>query len=256
MTLISRAVYGLPSTIDPDASCLAVGDVVIDPAGVELPAIVCGPNGAHVLRTFGGAAPALPVAAAAGEVPVSVGPGSVYAASPAATVVDQALGALYGAVAGEVGVGDGAGAAVPTSAVISAFLATTTQAAARTAIGAGTAVPGPDVIAVTVVAMGPGTGQTFLDAEVRNGLGVLLPGALVLCAWASTVGGGPTLTVGVPVSTSPLGTNLGGVYFARTNAAGLVKWVFNFGSGSVITVSLSTQTTAPGLTDVAPFTAP
>ena len=76
----------------------------------------------------------LPVAGGAGEVPISTGAGTTYAASPFSTEVGTAVGGFIGAVSGQAFIGNGAGNATTTSADVSGFLAAANAAAARTAL--------------------------------------------------------------------------------------------------------------------------
>ena len=83
----------------------------------------------------GGGGAGLPSATGAGEVPISTGAGTTYAASPFSTEVGTAVGGFIGAVSGQAFIGNGAGNATTTSADVSGFLAAANAAAARTAIG-------------------------------------------------------------------------------------------------------------------------
>ena len=89
----------------------------------------------------GGGGAGLPAATGAGEVPISTGAGTTYAASPFADEVGIALASQIGSVSGKALIGDGAGDAITTSADVSSFLAAANAAAARTAIGAGQGPP-------------------------------------------------------------------------------------------------------------------
>ena len=89
----------------------------------------------------GGGGAGLPVASGAGEVPVSTGAGTTYAASPISIEVSGVLAGLVGGVLGEAIIGDGAGSVQQTSADVSGFLAAADAAAARSAIGAGQGPP-------------------------------------------------------------------------------------------------------------------
>jgi hypothetical protein len=76
------------------------------------------------------------VAGGAGEVPVSTGAGTTYAASPASTVVLASLDAVLGGdPAGSAIISDGGGATTVTSADVSALLAAADAAAALGALG-------------------------------------------------------------------------------------------------------------------------
>jgi hypothetical protein len=83
----------------------------------------------------GGGGAGLPVAGGAGEVPVSTGAGTTYAASPISTEVGGVLAAFLGGTAGQTVIGDGAGNVDTTSADVSALLASADAAAARAALG-------------------------------------------------------------------------------------------------------------------------
>jgi hypothetical protein len=82
----------------------------------------------------GGGGAGLPVAGGAGEVPISTGAGTTYAASPISTEVSGVLAGFLGAVSGQTVIGDGAGDVSTTSADVSAVLAASTAAAARSAL--------------------------------------------------------------------------------------------------------------------------
>jgi len=82
----------------------------------------------------GGGGAGLPVAGGAGEVPVSTGAGTTYAASPISTEVSGVLAGFLGATLGQTVIGDGAGDLATTSADVSALLAASTAAAARSAL--------------------------------------------------------------------------------------------------------------------------
>jgi len=82
----------------------------------------------------GGGGAGLPAATGAGEVPISTGAGTTYAASPFSTEVGTAVGGFIGAVSGQAFIGNGAGIATTTSADVSSFLAAANAAAARTAL--------------------------------------------------------------------------------------------------------------------------
>jgi hypothetical protein len=83
----------------------------------------------------GGGGAGLPVAAGAGEVPVSTGAGTTYAASPISTEVSTVIAGFLGAVSGRTVIGDGAGSLLTTSADVSGFLAAADADAARAALG-------------------------------------------------------------------------------------------------------------------------
>ena len=110
----------------------------------------------------GGGGAGLPVAAGAGEVPISTGAGTTYAASPFSTEVGTAVGGFIGAVSGRSFIGDGGGGVALTSADVSGFLAAADAAAARAAIGLTSSAP----VAPTCVSrwLLDGTGSTITDS--------------------------------------------------------------------------------------------
>ena len=77
----------------------------------------------------------LPVASGAGEVPLSTGAGTAYAAANFLDEVGVAIASGIGSTLGQALIGDGAGDITVTSADVSALLAAATAAAARTALG-------------------------------------------------------------------------------------------------------------------------
>lgn len=83
----------------------------------------------------GGGGAGLPAATGAGEVPVSTGAGTTYAASPISDEIGGVLAAFLGGVLGQTVIGDGAGDVTMTSADVSALLAASNAAAARSALG-------------------------------------------------------------------------------------------------------------------------
>lgn len=82
----------------------------------------------------GGGGAGLPVATGAGEVPVSAGAGTTYAASPISTEVSTVLAGFLGAVSGQTVIGDGAGDLDTTSAPVSGLLAASTAPGMRSAL--------------------------------------------------------------------------------------------------------------------------
>lgn len=78
---------------------------------------------------YGG--PGLPVAGGAGEVPLSTGAGTAYVAANFGDEVTTAIAGGIGATLGQTVIGDGAGGIIPTSADVSALLASATAAAMR-----------------------------------------------------------------------------------------------------------------------------
>ena len=109
---------------------------------------------------YGG--PGLPVAGGAGEVPISTGAGTTYAASPFSTEVGTAVGGFIGGTAGQTFIGDGGGGVATTSADVSGFLVAADAAAARAAIGLASSTP----VAPTCVSrwLLDGTGSTITDS--------------------------------------------------------------------------------------------
>lgn len=93
----------------------------------------------------------LPVAAGAGEVPVSTGAGTTYAASPFSDEMGSVLATFLGAVSGQTVIGDGAGDVGTTSADVSALLAAADAAAARSALGVSYAVTASKTTTYTAV---------------------------------------------------------------------------------------------------------
>ena len=77
----------------------------------------------------------LPVASGAGEVPLSTGAGTAYAAAIFVDEVGVAIASGIGSTLGQALIGDGAGDITLTSADVSALLAAATAAAARSALG-------------------------------------------------------------------------------------------------------------------------
>jgi len=85
----------------------------------------------------GGGGASLPTATAAGEVPLSTGAGTTYAAANFGDEVsDVIVAAIGGEPAGTAIISDGAGDIGPTSAAVSALLAATDAAGMRAALGA------------------------------------------------------------------------------------------------------------------------
>jgi hypothetical protein len=82
----------------------------------------------------GGGGAGLPVAGGAGEVPVSTGAGTTYAASPISTEVSGVLAGFLGATLGQTVIGDGAGDVSTTTADVSALLASADAPAMRSAL--------------------------------------------------------------------------------------------------------------------------
>ncbi len=132
----------------------------------------------------GGGGAGLPSATGAGEVPISTGAGTTYAASPFSTEVGTAVGGFIGGVLGQTFIGDGAGSVSTTSADVSGFLAAANASAARTAIGvAGTTLghlwerPAPDSVAL---------GSTFIssdDLTEQVSSGVVVSPATIPSGW-------------------------------------------------------------------------
>ncbi len=81
---------------------------------------------------YGG--PGLPAATGAGEVPVSTGAGTTYAASPISDEIGVVLAAFLGGTAGQTVIGDGAGDVTMTSADVSALLASADAPGMRSAL--------------------------------------------------------------------------------------------------------------------------
>ncbi len=82
----------------------------------------------------GGSGAGLPVAGGAGEVPVSTGAGTTYAASPISTEVSGVLAGFLGATLGQTVIGDGAGDVSTTTADVSALLAASNAPGMRSAL--------------------------------------------------------------------------------------------------------------------------
>ena len=118
------------------------------------------PNGGGALVVPGGGGASLPTASAAGQVPVSDGAGSAYTATSAGDVVDAAIASVVGAVAGQAIVGDGLGGVTETSADVSAMLAASDAAAARTALGVAASASTPLFEA--------GNGWTIIASQVSG----------------------------------------------------------------------------------------
>ena len=76
----------------------------------------------------------LPVASGAGEVPLSTGAGTAYAAANFGDEVSAIITDAIGGTAGQALIGDGAGDVIQTSADVSALLAAATAAGMRTAL--------------------------------------------------------------------------------------------------------------------------
>jgi hypothetical protein len=91
-------------------------------------------GGVVIIGGNGGGA-GLPAATGAGEVPVSTGAGTTYAASPISDEIGGVLAQFLGGTAGQTVIGDGAGDVTMTSADVSALLASADAAAARSALG-------------------------------------------------------------------------------------------------------------------------
>ena len=83
----------------------------------------------------GGGGAGLPAATGSGEVPISTGAGTTYAASPFSTEVGTAVGGFIGGTLGQAFIGSGSGGVSLTSADVSGFLAAANAAAARAALG-------------------------------------------------------------------------------------------------------------------------
>jgi hypothetical protein len=82
----------------------------------------------------GGGGAGLPVAAGAGEVPLSTGAGTTYAAANFGDEVGAAIAAGIGSTLGQAIIGDGAGDIAPTSADVSGFLAASDTAGMLSAL--------------------------------------------------------------------------------------------------------------------------
>jgi hypothetical protein len=129
-------------------------------------------GGVVIIGGNGGGA-GLPAATGAGEVPVSTGAGTTYAASPISDEIGGVLAAFLGGTAGQTVIGDGAGDVTMTSADVSALLAASNAPGMRSALcdrtisipgltatnGTGTAVP----VAGTLSYANGQTGLVYAD---------------------------------------------------------------------------------------------
>ena len=124
----------------------------------------------YIINGSGQGGSSLPTATDAGQVPLSSGAGTTYTAADFGATMGAAMGGLVGSVAGKTVIGDGAGGVATTSADVSAMLAASSAAAARTALGAqGT------LISTAYVLGGAVTDYTLDAAYAPAGLGALAP---------------------------------------------------------------------------------
>ena len=118
---------------------------------------------------------------------------------------------------------------------------------ARTVIPLGGAGSGSDLLNVTVVAGAPASGLTTINALVKTSAGVIIPNALLVIAFTSTVGVAPTIGTGVAIGLPSYGAgNITGFLYVRTNIAGILVCDFSTGSGAVLAVNISSVTASPG----------
>ena len=139
----------------------------------------------------GGGGAGLPVAAGAGEVPLSTGAGTTYVATDFGAQTQTVIAGAIGGVDGQTFIGDGAGGVDFTSADVSGFLAAADAAAARAAIGvAGTTLghlwerPAPDSVAL---------GATFIssdDLSEQVSSGVVVSPATITSGWMQRIPSG------------------------------------------------------------------
>jgi hypothetical protein len=92
-----------------------------------------------------------PVATGAGEVLISTGAGTTYAASPISDEIGGVLAAFLGGTAGQTVIGDGAGDVTMTSAPVSAVLAASDAPGMRSALGVSYAVTASKTTTYTAV---------------------------------------------------------------------------------------------------------
>jgi hypothetical protein len=177
----------------------------------------------------GGGGAGLPVASGAGEVPLSTGAGTTYAAANLGDEVNAVLvSALGSEPAGTAIVGDGAGGIIPTSADVSAVLAAADAAAARAALGVGGTLapiwqrPAPASVAATT----PFINSADLAEQVSSGL-VVSPG-VAASGWMQRLptglGAGRASLSGAPASVYADTLNLSAYTIDNVTLAALFTW--------------------------------
>lgn len=174
----------------------------------------------------GGGGAGLPVAAGAGEVPLSTGAGTTYVATDFGAQTQTVIAGAIGGVDGQTFIGDGAGGVDFTSADVSGFLAAADAAAARAAIGVASTTlghlwerPAPASVAL---------GSTFIssdDLSEQVSSGVVVSPATITSGWMqkipSGVGAGRAGLVGRAYVNS---VDLSAYTIDNTTVACLFQW--------------------------------
>lgn len=162
MSLTTRSIYSAnPSAFDATQAGVSIGDLVVDPLGLNAPGLIRGPNSGRTVAPLGSAA-------------------------------------------------------------------------------------GPNNLVVGVVAGGGGSGLTTVNLVVQTSALAIIPGALVLLAWTTTVAAAPTVSTGTIIATVLGGGTLSGVIYVKADAFGLITYLFNAASAAALTINISSITTNPG----------